>query len=597
LLRALTQGTITLDVTASNAHKTYDGNTIVSLADLQALPGGFRVTAGNTLANGDSLPELNVAGTGIWSGTLNINGTGNTWSGARDAGIYSIVPGGLSSQKYEIVYVNGSLTIDPAVVKAVGVSGSRVYDGTRLANWNDNTQLIGVLSGDQGHVSLASGAGVLTDKNVGAQSLISLGTLALGGSAAGNYQLDTTGSSWIIQPRPVSITASQSYNGTTVADWRGNTYSLAGILHADTGLVNMASGVTELPSPDVGTYLLSSLGSLALGGSEAANYKLVTDRSAWNITPANLLISPSFTSKTYYMGQTAATGSTVQILEGQLFKGDELFYGGISFLDGNAGNNKIIKITDNQLYGKVLVDDGNFGGNYLLTVQDGRGDILPRPVDIVVSKPFDGNSNFISGFKVVNKGNDDVVVTGTATVNGTAGAYKGFKSYSLISSNKNYTVDQLEGVSAVIYDDYENPIIGYLTNINKGLNIEYVNGFQVDVGVTREAIPVHASDIVQTFGGSATILLNDGSAFDLPAYSMVAVSQGMTANSIIDQSITNETVRLSQEKFAEESRAEALREESEVNSRLSIPQRIFNILLEPFEPASRQTVSGGGVRG
>jgi hypothetical protein len=526
---------------------------------------------------------------------VNVNGAGNTWVGARDAGTYAIVPSGLSSQKYAIVYGNGALTIDPASLTAVGVSGSRVYDGTQLANWNDNTQLIGVLSGDQGNVSLSSGAGVLASKNVGAQALISLGTLALSGTAAGNYQLGTTGSSWMIQPRPVdisvrktydtnstfssgfvitnglvggdavpaisgtattsssnagqytsfnsnqlassdpnytanplgavaaiidpapltavgvsgsrdydgtrvanwndntqlvgvlsgdqgnvslssgvgvlasknvgaqplislgtlalsgtaagnyqlgtsgsswmiqprlvTITASQSYNGTTVAEWRGNTYSLEGILPADKGLVKMVSGVTELSSPNVGTHLLSSLGSLALGGAEAANYTLVADRSGWIVTPASLVVAPSFTSQTYFYGGTDAKGSSVKILEGRLFKDDVLLippnHDLITFQDGNVGNNKILTINRN-----ILVDDNNFGRNYFLTVQDGRGDILPRPVYIAVSKPFDGNANFTSGFEVTNKGGDNVVVSGTATVSGTLGEFKEFKSYT-----------------------------------------------------------------------------------------------------------------------------------------------------------------------
>jgi len=764
LLRALTQGTITLDVTASSPRKSYDGNAIITLTDLQALPGGLSVTAGNTLANGDILPALNVAATGIWSGALNIDGPGNNWRGAKDAGAYTIVPSGLSSQKYDIAYKNGMLTIDPAKISIVGVSGSRIYDGTRLANWNDNTQLLGgvlpadqgkvslvsgsgvlasknagtqplasvgsltlggsaagnyqlgtsgssweirpanlvlsatadskvydsttsatgsitqvggrlfgtdsisggvlafadanaapnklvnisgvimndgngggnytvtyqkelgiisprpvgitaikiydgtrlanwnddtrflagVLQSDLGNVSLISGVGALASKNAGTQPLISLGTFALGGTAAGNYQLGTAGSNWAIQPRPVSFTASQSYNGTTVADWRANAYSFVGILPADNGLVKMASGVAELPSPNVGTYLISSLGSLALGGTEAANYKLQADRSSWNITPANLLIAPSFTRETYYFGNTEATGSKVQFLEGQLFKDDTLLYGGIDFANGNAGINKIIKINASNYYHKILVDDNNFGKNYFLTVQNGRGDILPRPVDIVVNKHFDGNPNFSSAFEVHNKGYENVVVSGNATVSGTAGVFNEFKSYNLVSSNPNWTVNKIGNLKATIEIDFVNPIIGYVTKISQGINIDYVNGFGLDVNVTTDAIPIHQGDMIETFAGGGTIVFVDGSTLDLPVLSITELNN--KSQSFVGIKYDQNDNRRAQERFDKEQRKEDLRIEAELDANLSIKDRIIKMWIRAFEIKSKGQISIG-VRG
>ena len=78
---------------------------------------------------------------------------------------------------------------------AVTLTGTRRYDGTTNAN-SSNLTISNNLDGP--NLTL-SGTGTVASSQVGSQSFTSIGTLALGGSAAGNYTLSgiTSNSSYL----------------------------------------------------------------------------------------------------------------------------------------------------------------------------------------------------------------------------------------------------------------------------------------------------------------------------------------------------------------------------------------------------------------
>jgi filamentous hemagglutinin family protein len=85
----------TLTVSANNASKVYDG---------LAYSGGNGVTYSGFVAG--QLAD-------VLSGTVTYGGTSQ---GAIDAGSYTIIPGGLSSNNYAITFVNGTLTVQPGMM-------------------------------------------------------------------------------------------------------------------------------------------------------------------------------------------------------------------------------------------------------------------------------------------------------------------------------------------------------------------------------------------------------------------------------------------------------------------------------------------------
>lgn len=314
MLRALTQGKITLTAAARDVAKVYN--------KIPWFGGGVVDYSG--FAGTDSPSDL--SGSIQWGGTS---------QGAIDAGLYTLIPSGLYSQKYEIDFKPATLyiaprildvsvskpydgsgtfntgfsvknvlpgdtvnitgeatvasvdagtytaftsntlstgnknytlnpvntpnysygsfgsvtaTIDPAVIRLLGISGRRVYDGTPNAYWNDSISFQGLIEADKEKVYLVSGSGTLSGKDVGGHRLLSINTLRLSGSASNNYILDLNGSSWTIDPRPVDVIASKVFDGTSL-------FSSGFVVSSETfGNVVNVSGHASVASSDAANY-------------------------------------------------------------------------------------------------------------------------------------------------------------------------------------------------------------------------------------------------------------------------------------------------------------------------------------------------------
>lgn len=152
----------TLIITAIPACKSYDG---------QTYSGGNGVTYSGFL-NGDTSTVL--------GGTLTYGGTSQA---ARNAGTYTITPGGLTSSNYNIIYVDSTLTVNPVTLTLTRINNtSKIYDGSTSATLSTTAfTFSGPIGGDT--ITL-SGA------NAGAVS--GGGTYTIDGGNAANYGLTGT---------------------------------------------------------------------------------------------------------------------------------------------------------------------------------------------------------------------------------------------------------------------------------------------------------------------------------------------------------------------------------------------------------------------
>ncbi|WP_398313819.1 YDG domain-containing protein, partial [Zoogloea sp.] len=272
ILRALTKDKITLTVSAANETKVYNAQ------PWNPNPSDYISYAG--FATGDNSGSL--------SGVLRLEGAA---IGAVDAGTYGYSGAGLSSQKYEISYLPGYLTITPS---PISVSGARPYDASNKAYAESVTSLNGVFERDKGLVSVTSGSGVLSGVNVGEWALSSLDTLTLGGQAAGNYRLVASGGKWAISPRPIELIGRKVYDGSTVAA-ASDDVLIKNLIPSDAPFVSVDTNKNgTLKSKDVGIRALEDLGSLSVSGSASSNYVLVG--GAWVIAPRNLVLRANFQS-------------------------------------------------------------------------------------------------------------------------------------------------------------------------------------------------------------------------------------------------------------------------------------------------------------
>ena len=215
---------------------------------------------------------VNGEGPGVLGGTLAFSGPGTT---AIDQGSYAVAPVGLTSTNYNIVFDPGTLNINAL---PVSLTGSRNYDGTTNAA-SPILAVSNAIAGDT--VSVASGSGTLAGKDVGTWSLTSLGSLALGNNAKGDYTLTGATGSVTINAAPLDITANgdskiygqvKTYGAgstafTTGAGQLQNNETIGSVTITDTNGGGLAT------APAGGTYALTP--SAATGGTfSISNYKV-----------------------------------------------------------------------------------------------------------------------------------------------------------------------------------------------------------------------------------------------------------------------------------------------------------------------------------
>ena len=133
-----------LTVTVSNVSETYDGKAYAGGGGVTY--SGFRRRTGR---------ERAFRRSGLW----------RRRSGRGGRGGYVISASGLSSNNYAIRYVNGALTIDPALLQVIGATVlNKSYDGTNSASVI-NASLAGVIAGD--NVALSPANATFASVNVG----------------------------------------------------------------------------------------------------------------------------------------------------------------------------------------------------------------------------------------------------------------------------------------------------------------------------------------------------------------------------------------------------------------------------------------------
>ena len=273
-------GTITpehITVTAVPNTKTYDGTTTASGTPI-VTTGTFYGSDTGTFTETYGSPN---AGTGL---TLTPGGTYTDGNGGKNYVVtFDPITTGIINKAL--------LTITPDAV-------SRAYDGTTLNNttYSDdagNYVITGLKNGETfggGVLSLTGsmafdGSTTTAVRNAATYSQ-GAGTLALGGTGAGNYTLSFTNPvphNYVITPMAVTIaelTGTRVYDGMTDAN-----ASILTITDLAPGDQVTLSGTGVLGSKDVGKQQITNLGTLALGGADAGNYTLTGGNDYVTVTP------------------------------------------------------------------------------------------------------------------------------------------------------------------------------------------------------------------------------------------------------------------------------------------------------------------------
>ncbi|MGZ5619614.1 MAG: MBG domain-containing protein [Methylobacter sp.] len=280
-----------ITVTASSANKTYDG---------LAYSGGNGVTY--------SIVEATLLGTFSYSGAA---------QGAINAGSYSITPSGLYSnqQGYDIIYTNGTLTVNPAVLNITANSLSKIYgDVDPVLTYN----AAGFVNGESSSVLTGALTRTAGETVAGGPYAINQGSLS-----SSNYTLNYASASFTINPAALSITAnnlSKAYGDVNPI----LTASVTGLKNSDTDLIITGLSTTADRSSGVGSYVIN-----ASGASAGSNYTITTATNGnLIIKPATLNITANSLSKTYgaldpvftYNATGFVNGESSSVLTGTLVR-------------------------------------------------------------------------------------------------------------------------------------------------------------------------------------------------------------------------------------------------------------------------------------
>ena len=238
-----------------------------------------------SMTYGSAVPGLS----GSVSGFVGTDNQGNATTGAltftttatssSGVGGYAINGAGLTANNGNYTFVQGAGNATALTINAlpVNLTGTRSYDGT-------TTVAAGILSvankvgGD--NVTVVSGSGTLAGANVGSEAIMSLGTLALGGTAAGNYTLVGASGSVNITVSALALTVTnllavdKVYDGTTNATLDATDAGLTGVLNGDDVTLVSSNAVAYFADKNADTNKPVTVTGLALGGAAAANYTL-----------------------------------------------------------------------------------------------------------------------------------------------------------------------------------------------------------------------------------------------------------------------------------------------------------------------------------
>jgi hypothetical protein len=339
------------------------------------------------------------------------------------------------------------------------LTGTRSYDGT-------TTAAAGILSvankAGSDNVTVASGSGALAGANVGSEAITSFATLALGGTAAGNYTLAGASGSVNITVSALALIVTnlpaldKVYDGTTNATLDATNAGLAGVLDGDDVTLVTSNAVAYFADKNVGADKPVTVTGLALGGAAAANYTLADPTNVTaNVTAAELTVSGVTAVSKVYDAATNAELNGTAILNG-VVSGDDVSLATDSVSAAFAGQNvgTGIPVT---VSGYAIT--GADAGNYTLTQpSDLAADITAAPLTITSTantKIYDGSTS-ASATPTINGLQGSDTVTGLTetydTKNTGTGKTLSVSAYTVNDGNSgnNYTVNTTTSTAGVI---------------------------------------------------------------------------------------------------------------------------------------------------
>ena len=358
--------------------------------------------------------------------------------------------------------------------------------------------------------------------------------LTLGGTDAGNYNLQSTVATAIANILKANISAitnitanNKVYNSNSDATLDVSTALFTGIQGADTLTVATATG-TFTEHPHVGNDKDVLITGLTLGGSNAGNYNLIstTSNATADITPAHITNITGITAQNkIYDGDDTALLNVSAAGFTNAFTGDDLFVATATgnFGDENVGVGKTVNIT-------ALTLGGADAENYILD-----SDIALTTANISKLRLTD-ITNISAVDRLYNAGTNATLLVDSPVFGGLIGG----DDLSITSAvgtfvNKKVGISKTVTVSSIVLGgldagNYDLPLVAPTTtaSISKA-NILNITGITADSkkydGNTTASLNVGSVNFTGEFAGDALTVAGATGKFDSQS-----VGQNKTVN-------------------------------------------------------------------
>jgi len=318
-------GTVTDGNSGNNYNVTFAANNtgVITAASLTVTG----ITANNKVYNGNATATLNTGGAtlvgviGLDNVTLNTAGATGTFSDknvgvGKTVTVSGLTLGGTDAGNYTLTQPTTTANITAATLTVTGITANnKVYDGNATATLNTGSaSLVGAFGADNVTLNTAGATGTFSDKNVGIGKTVTVASLTLGGTDAGNYTLTQPTTTANITAATLTVTGitanNKVYDGNTTATLNTGGATLVGVIGLDNVTLNTAGATGTFSDPNVGVGKTVTVLGLTLGGTDAGNYTLTQPTTTANITGASLTVTGITANNKVYDGTTTATLNT-----------------------------------------------------------------------------------------------------------------------------------------------------------------------------------------------------------------------------------------------------------------------------------------------
>ena len=352
-----------------------------------------------------------------------------------DAGEYPIVASGLTSDNYDIEYLNGKFTVSPYQLKADDFTidlSDEMYDASEH-----------IKDVDAKPVFIDESSDIIVEhrNNIDASTPNGKAQIVIKGD--GKNCVGTVTKEFTITKRDVTFT---SPSGSYVYNGQAHTFDADDIVISGTGLVEGHDVVFSdfISETVVGTYT-NSFGYAFVPATVADNYSVTTNYGTLSITAVQepIVITANSASKKYDGKELTDTG--FELTSGSLIVGDRLVVvvtGSIT--DFGSVDNKVSSV-------KVMRGDLDVTGSYVFgTHVNGKLEITKRPVTLT----SESASKFYDGTPLIDH---NVIIGGDRFVDGEGATYA-FDNVSTVTFFKDspvqnkFTYSLKDGTKASNYD-------------------------------------------------------------------------------------------------------------------------------------------------